>query len=346
MHTFEYLLKTKVIHRDIAAKVETLGEYKGKQDLYLHTKPDALNVLRETVINQSTVASSAIEGISTPPHRLEALLASRTGPRDRPEEEIAGYKGVLRAIEDLSDPNRTSITPDTILQMHKDLHKYTNAPGAGRWKSKDNVIEMIAAKGKTLGIIFHPPAAAVTPRFMEALCRHLARMHTDRTVPVPIIIAAFVFDFLCIHPFDDGNGRIARLLTHLLLLQEGYLVGRYVPLERLIFETKDAYSASLRASTEGWHDAVHDPDPWTRYLLDVFIRAYGELEKRVEVISSTAAPMGALIRDAALSRRQFAVPELRVAFPDASRAYIFRVMKELVDGGHLRRVGRGKYIVT
>ncbi len=345
MFTFEYLLNQNAIPADIGGKIETLAEFKGKQDLYLRVKPEALDVLRETAITQSTVASNAIEGIEIRPKRLNALMAHRAAPRDRPEEEILGYRDALRMIDDLSDAARMPITSQSILLLHRDLYKYTNAPSAGRWKSKDNVIEARTADGKRLAVIFRPPQAASTPRFMEELCKHLARAREKRVLPAPIIIAAFSLDLLCIHPFDDGNGRMARLLTHLLLLQEGYAIGKYVPLERLIFETKEAYYTALRASTTGWYDATHDPHHWTRYLLDVLIRAYRELAERVEALASAQARRAELIRDAALSRRRFVVAELLAAFPKVSRAYVFRVVKDLVQEGRLRRVARGEYAI-
>lgn len=343
LFTFEHLHKNGTVPSDIAGKIETLAEFKGRQDLYARTKPESLYILRETVISQSTAASNAIEGIEIPPERLEALLARRVVPRDRPEEEIAGYRDVLWVIDGIADPARVSVTPDFILELHRDLYRYTNVATAGRWKSKDNVIEARTSGGKSLGVIFRPPAAAVTPRFMEELCEHLARAREEPALPSPIIVAAFALDLLCIHPFDDGNGRMARLLTHLLLLQEGYVVGRYVPLERLIYEAKNAYYAALRASTTGWYDATHDPYHWTRYLLDTLIRAYREMEQRVSALAAAQDPRAKLIRDAALSRRRFSISELRAALPKVSRAYIFRVVKELVDEGRLRRTERGQY---
>lgn len=343
MYTFEYLLKTRHLSSVLATKIERVAEFKGKQDLYAHTTPEALAVLRETVVSQSTAASNALEGIVISPKRLEAILARRAHPRERPEEEIAGYRDVLKRLEDLADPRTVAVTPESILAMHADLYKYTNVPSAGRWKSKDNVIEARNARGKVIGIVFRPPAAAVMPRFMEELCSHLARTRERRVVPAPIIVSAFVLDFLCIHPFDDGNGRIARLLTHLLLMQEGYTIGKYVPLERLIFETKDAYYAALRASSAGWMHARHDPDPWTRYLLDVLVRAYRELEARIGAVAKAGAPLAALIRDAALSRGRFDVRELRAAFPSTSRVYIQQVIRRLIEEGHLHRTGRGQY---
>ncbi len=342
MYTFEYLLKNRTIPADVARKIEALAEFKGRQDVFLGTKPEALEILRETTISQGTAASNAIEGVAASPERLEALLALGGHPKNRSEEEMAGYRDALRGIDDLSDPMRMPVTPNNILSMHRDLYKYTNEPKAGRWKSKDNVIEA-TLNGKRLAVIFKPPAAAVTPRFVEELCRHLAVVRERKSVPASILVSAFALDFLCIHPFDDGNGRVARLLTHLVLLQEGYVVGKYVPLERLIFETKDAYYAALRKSTVGWYDATHDPYHWTRYILDILIRAYRELEGRVEAIATVQDPSAQLIRDAVLSRKRFSIPEMRAVFPKVSRAYIFRIIKKLVDEGRLHRTGRGQY---
>lgn len=345
MYTFEYLLKIKDVPNEIVGRIEVLAEYKGKQELYARTRPEVLDVLRETTISQSTAASNAIEGIEIPPERLEALMALAGVPRDRPEEEIAGYRDVLRTIDDLRNPSSVEITPAFILRLHKDLYRFTNNPNAGRWKSKDNIIEARNDKGEVIGVVFRPPPAATTPRFMEELCRHLAIAREKRHVPALVIVAAFSLDFLCIHPFDDGNGRIARLLTHLLLFQEGYGVGKFVPLERLMLETKEAYYSALRASSARWHDARHNPASWERYLLDILIRSYRELSARLEAVAKTSAPLQALIRDASLSRTAFAIPELLAAFPSVSRAYVFRVLKELAEEGRISRTGRGRYAV-
>lgn len=345
MYTFEYLLKTGRISPELVSKVEALAEFKGKQDVYVRMTPDVLTVLRETTLSQSTIASNAIEGVEIPPDRLGALLARRAYPRDRSEEEIAGYRDLLKQIDERDDPSDLAVNPKTILKMHAALYKYTTDPNAGRWKSKDNVIEIRAGK-QSLGVAFHPPAAAVTPRFMEELCRLLAQAKERRSVPALMIVAAFGLDFLCIHPFDDGNGRMARLLIHLLLLQEGYRVGRYVPLERLVFETKDAYYAALRASSQGWKDAQHDLDPWARYLLDLLIRAYRELDARVVAASKAGSPRAALIRDAAVSRGRFDLQEIQAAFPSTSRVYIHKILRELIAEGRLKRVDRGAYTAT
>jgi len=346
MHTFEYALRDRALPNDIVARVAALAEHKGKQTSYLSAKPEALRVLRETAIRQSTVASNAVEGIEASPDRLALILGRSAHPRTRPEEEIAGYRDLLSMIDDLHDPHLLDVTPETILRMHRDLYRYTTDRTAGHWKSRDNVIETRTEGGALIGVAFRPPAAALTPQFMLELCKHLGQARSSCVAPDVIIIAAFVLDFLSIHPFDDGNGRMVRLLTHLLLLQEGYLVGKYVPLERLIFETKEAYYGALRESSQGWHARRHNPDPWIRYLLDVLLRAYGELEQRVDAVLGAAGPKAALIRDAILSRQDVTIPALRAIFPEVSRAYIFRVVKALENEGNLRRIARGKYAVA
>lgn len=345
MHTFLYALHDRTLSGEILAKVTALAECKGKQTSYLRAKPEALRVLRETTIRQSTVASNAVEGIEVSPRRLASILGRADHPRGRPEEEIAGYRDLLRKIDNLDDPHLMAVSPDMILGMHRDLYKYTISRTAGYWKSRDNVIETRIDGGAPLGVAFRPPAAALMPQFMLELCNQLRLARSSHVAPDVVIIAAFALDFLCIHPFDDGNGRMVRLLTHLLLLQDGYLVGKYVPLERLIFETKNAYYAALRESSAGWHDRTHNPDSWNRYLLDVLLRAYRELEQRVDGVLDAADPKAALIRDAILSRQEVSTAGLRAIFPDVSRAHIFRVVKALEGEGRLRRTTRGRYAV-
>lgn len=349
MHTFLYRLSNRPYPTDILSMVEELAEYKGRQNDFVRTKPEALDILYETVSAQSTAASGEIEGIRIPPERLRALMALTGILHDRPEEETAGYRDVLRAINDLGSGALSIlaadrlIAPEAILRMHGMLYKYTTSPNAGRWKSADNVIESRDSRGEVLGVVFYPPAAAVTPQFMKGLCEALELAREKKEAPVLVLIAAFLLDFLCVHPFDNGNGRIARLLAHLLLTREGYMIGRYVPLERLILETKEAYYAALRRSSEGWHDKIHDPDHWTRYFLSVLLRAYKEMEVRVSAISGSRAHLGALIRDAALSRRDFTASDLRAAMPKASPAYLFRIVSALISEGRLRRLSRGHY---
>jgi len=352
MHTFLYRLRGRALPSDILSLVETLAEYKGRQNDFGRTRPETLDVLYETVSAQSTAASGEIEGIHIPPERLKVLMALAGTPHGRPEEEIAGYRDALRGISGIGAGAMTIISPDelvtpeTILRLHATLYRYTASPNAGRWKAKNNVIEARYEGGEALGIAFVPPAAAVTPQFMNALCEELARAREEKVAPTLILTANFVLDFLCIHPFDDGNGRVARLLAHLLLTREGYTVGRYVPLERFILETKDAYYAALRESSSGWHDKVHDPDYWTRYFLNMLLRAYKEIEVRLRSISESRDHLGALIRDAAMSRGEFAVSDLQAAMPRASRAYIYRVLRDMLNENHLRRLSRGRYAVS
>ncbi|HYN21374.1 MAG TPA: Fic family protein [Thermoanaerobaculia bacterium] len=253
-----------------------IAEAKGRQSLFTSLAPQVLDSLRETALVQSVESSNRIEGVTVAPERLRPLVLGEASPRDRSEEEIRGYRRALDLIH--SSAHELAITPALLQQLHGLLEE--GAGDAGEWKRVNNEI-VEHRPGAPPVIRFRPVPADAASAAVDELCLSYQDVIGQERVPPLLAIAAFVFDFLCIHPFRDGNGRVSRLLTLLALYQRGFEVGRYISLERLIEDTRSDYYDVLRRSSEGWHDGRHDLLPWTNYFLSVLRRAYRELERQL-----------------------------------------------------------------
>lgn len=326
---------------DVVRQLERIAEGRGKEAAARLRHPRQLEALRVAAAVQSIETSNALEGITAPRTRINALAADRTTPRNRPEREIAGYRHVLGQIHDqgLDIP----FDPDHVQQLHGYLFRYTTVRHAGRFKTIDNAVTERQPDGATT-VRFVPVAATRTPAAMEELHRRFNRAVEAATVPYPILCAAYVLDFLTIHPFTDGNGRMARLITLWLLYRGGYSVGQYVSVERLIADSKDDYYASLAASTEAWHENGHDVLPWTRYLLQIIEEAYAAFETHLEGLALPAADRQAAIRRviAAWPSDEFAAAELHAALPGVSRTAVNAALRTLSGDGALVRIGAGR----
>jgi len=251
-----------------------VAEAKGRQDLYFDKPPEILTSLRETALVQSVESSNRIEGVTVAPDRLRPLVLEDARPRDRSEEEIRGYRQALELIH--TKALELSITPELLQRLHATIQE--GSGDAGQWKRVDNeIIEL--REGAPPFVRFRPVKVAETPAAVEELCLLYRHALNQSLAPPLIAAAALIFDFLCIHPFRDGNGRISRLLTLLALYHHGYEVGRYVSLERLIEESRADYYDVLHRSSEGWHEGRHDLLPWLNYFLTILKRAYRELDK-------------------------------------------------------------------
>jgi Fic family protein len=249
-----------------------VAEAKGRQDLYLDKPPEILTSLRETALVQSVESSNRIEGVTVAPDRLRPLVLEGARPRDRSEEEIQGYRRALERIH--TEAKTLAITPELLQRLHATIQE--GSGDAGQWKQVDNeIIEL--REGAPPLVRFRPVKVAETPAAVEELCLVYRHALNQSLAPPLVAVAALVFDFLCIHPFRDGNGRISRLLTLLALYQQGYEVGRYVSLERLVEESRAEYYDALHRSSEGWHEGRHDLLPWLNFFLAVLKRAYREL---------------------------------------------------------------------
>lgn len=324
---------------NIAQLVGKINEYKGMQQLFRQQSPQVLESLSEVAAVQSTESSNRIEGIEVPTGKLSALMADRAAPQNRPEGEIAGYRDVLATIH--ASHEHIPVTPNTILQFHRDLFRYVPSEG-GRWKSVDNTIDDVLPDG-THSVRFRPVGAVATPRAVEELCSHLKQHRQDEDVDPLLLGGAFVFDFLCIHPFRDGNGRLSRLLALLLLYSGGYEVGRYISLERIIEKSKESYYGALAMSSEGWHDAKHSLLPWWEYHLGVILSAYREFERRVGVVQNGRGAKSAMVRESVANMvGDFSVTELMELCPTVSRDMVRTVLERMRDEGVVQCNGTGR----
>lgn len=313
---------------------------RGRQDLYKRQSPGTLKTLTEVARIQSTEASNAIEGITAPHKRIEELVAEKTTPRDRSEAEIAGYRSVLDTIHS-SAPN-IPFTENVIKQLHGDLYQFTSVR-AGGYKIGPNQVEETHPDG-TVVVVFQPVSVGETPATMDELFTRFNNAWNAQQHHRLFLIGAWVFDFLMIHPFQDGNGRMARLVTLLLLYHAGYEVGRFVSLEKLIDDSRQTYYDSLEASTGGWHDGEHDIWPWLNYLTGVIVAAYNEFEDRVGAASTRGGKKDLVlgfVRNTV--QDSFAFDDVRDNAPGVSDVYIGKILRELRDAGAVRasRSGRG-----
>jgi Fic family protein len=324
---------------EIVAMLGAIHEYKGKQEFYLGAKPDTLEALLEMAKIQSTDASNRIEGIYTSDARFRKLVGQKTTPRNRNEREILGYRDVLATIHESHDA--IPLTPSVILQLHRDLYHHLQPGIGGVWKATDNVIAQTDADGNR-SVRFAPAPAFETPMAMESLCAALRRTEEERRFDPLLVSALFVLDFLCIHPFSDGNGRMSRLLTLLLLYKAGYAVGKYISLEAMIERSKEAYYDALQASSENWHEGKNDPMPFLDFFLQIVLGGYREFESRIEKVLDNPASKATRIRTLFDERpgRIRKKDVLRLC-PDISEAMVEKTLKSLLSTGYIRKLGAG-----
>jgi len=265
------------VPNQLIGQLTAIYEFKGREKLYQVQAPEILAALQSSAIIESTESSNRIEGVVASPERVRQIVGQGAAPANRSEAEIAGYRDVLGQIH-ASHPF-IPVTPNVILQLHRDMFKYT-AARAGVWKAVENAIEATTPDGEK-EVVFRPVSAFATPAAMDELCSDFARAAATGAPDPLLATAAFVLDFLCIHPFLDGNGRLARLLTTLLFYKAGFTVAKYVGVERLVEQTKSSYYESLRASSERWHEGQHSLVPWWEYFLGITLAAYEQLDQKL-----------------------------------------------------------------
>lgn len=326
------------ITQNILRSVRLIGEYKGKQELFTRQIPQALETLRQTAIIQSIESSNRIEGVTAPPKRIKAIAEEKTTPQNRSEQEIAGYRDVLNTVH--ANFKEIPISNNIILQFHRDLFRYSEA-GGGNWKSVDNDILEQRPDG-TQFVRFKPVSVFGTPGAMSALMREFNREWQSGEIEKLILIPAYILDFLSIHPFRDGNGRMARLLSLLLLYKAGYEVGRYISLEKIVEDTKESYYDALFHSSQYWHEAQHNLIPWIEYFLGIIIAAYREFESRVGALGTVRGAKTQMIFDALNNLpERFRIADLEQAAPQVSRDMIRKVFAKLRKEGKLVSEGMG-----
>ena len=319
--------------------IARLGEARGRQELFAHQTPEQLESLRQAAIIESSESSNRIEGVTAPHDRIEALVLKSSEPRDRSEQEIAGYRDVLQLIHESHE--HMPFTVNVVLQLHTMLFRYLPADG-GRWKPADNEIVERAPDGQILRVRFRTTPAVAVPGAMAALVENYRQAVQQERLDPLIAVPLVVLDFLCIHPFRDGNGRIARLLTLLLLYQFNYQVGRYISLERIIEDSKETYYEALERCSQGWHEGLHDVHPWLRYFWGTLVRAYGVFEERVHLISGRGSKTE-LVQDAVLRRiGPFSTSDIEAACPGVSRDMVRHVLSQMRERGLIRAKGKGR----
>jgi len=319
--------------------IRLLGEYKGKQQLFQHQAPQMLNALRDAAVVQSIESSNRIEGVTAPGGRIAELATRKTTPRNRSEQEIAGYRDVLSTIH--ANAAGMEVTAGLFLQMHRDLYQFTPNP-SGVWKSTANDIVDVAPDG-THRLRFAPVAPHLTEAAIDELTSVYRSAAARGQVDPLILIPALILDFLCIHPFRDGNGRVSRLLNLLVLYQAGYEVGRYVSLEKVVEDSKETYYEALEASSRGWHEGRHDLLPWLQYSHGVLLAAYLEFEQRVGRIGSGRGAKRERVIDCIRHLpTTFRYADIESACPGISRPTIARVLGELRDKGEIRCTKGGR----
>jgi Fic family protein len=313
-------------------------EARGKQDLWIRQKPEVLEVLREQAIVQSVESSNRIEGVTVAPSRLRPLVVGKARPRDRSEEELAGYRAALDWI--YSRKRRVAIAPDVLRRLHA-LAQGGSSGDAGEWKKRDNEIVEILPSGEPQ-LRFAPVSAKKTPAAVEMLCRRYRAASDAERIPPLLIVATFVLDFLCIHPFRDGNGRVSRLATALLLEAQGFQVARYISLERLIEDSKAEYYRVLKLCSQGWHEGKNEIIPWWNYFLGTLRNAYKEFQHQIE--SAEARPAKSdLVRQTVLGQVEpFTLADMAAQLPAASSQLIKKVLAEMKKAGQTRLAGRGR----
>ena len=343
MRQFDYsYLAERTWDMEILTYVSKIHEYKGKQELFLRQRPVELNRLIEIAKIQSTEASNRIEGIVTTNSRLKQLVADKTTPRNRDEEEILGYRNVLNLVHENYD--LLPVRSNYILQMHRDLLRFTNYSYGGQFKTTPNEIDMVLENGEK-AVLFRPLEPYETPDAINMICEKYQETLDKELVDELILIPCFLLDFLCIHPFNDGNGRMSRLLTLLLLNRRGYLVGQYISIEKAIADTKEAYYDALQKSDQGWHDGNNDPKPFIKYMLGVILACYREFEDRVKVVRDTGTRSTSYdIVKAYVSEQLGKITKQDVVNGCSSlgRSSVESALKKLVDDGFLIRFGAGR----
>ena len=340
MRTFNYsLINDNKWDSELLGLIAAIYKEAGKQEMYLKQKPQELEKLVEIAKIQSTEASNAIEGIVTTNTRIRQLMEEKTTPRNRDEKEIAGYRDVLGIIHESFDA--ILITQNYILQLHKILFSHLGNPAAGKTKTVQNYISATFPDGHT-ETLFIPLAPYETPEALDRICEEYNRVIGNAELEPLIAIPVFIHDFLCIHPFNDGNGRMSRLLTTLLLYRSGFYVGKYISLEAKIAKHKDLYYDALSASQNGWHEGSDDPVPFIKYLLGTILAAYRDFEDRFALVEVKRSALDMVRLATQYKIGRFTKQDIRELCPSLSISSIEGSLRKLVDNGEIKREGNGK----
>ena len=340
MRVFNYSnIKNQKWDSDVLGLIAAIYKFAGKQELYLKQRPEELEKLVEIAKIQSTETSNAIEGIVTTNTRIRQLVEEKTAPKNRDEQEIAGYRDVLNIIHENFDA--IPISRNYILQLHKILYSHMNNPLAGQTKTVQNYISATYPDGHS-ETLFTPLPPYETPEALDKICEEYNRVIGNMELEPLIAVPIFIHDFLCIHPFNDGNGRMSRLLTTLLLYQNGFYVGKYISLEAKIAKNKDLYYDALAASQDGWHEGTDDPVPFFKYLLGTILAAYKDFEDRFALVETKRSALDTVRLATQNKIGRFTKQDIRELCPSLSVSSVEGALRKMVASGELKREGNGK----
>lgn len=342
MRDYNYIQKwEKLLTPQIVSLLTTIHEFKGRQTLFIEANSDKLLDLLEIAKIQSTEYSNKIEGIYTSDDRLKQIVLDKTMPKTRSEKEIAGYRDVLNTIH--ANYEYIPIIPSMLLQLHRDLYKFSGEGYGGKFKSSDNIIAEVGRNGKK-SIRFKPVPAWQTAESINDLCSAFNEIIESENVDPLLLIPMFILDFLCIHPFDDGNGRMSRLLMLLLLYRSGYIVGKYISLEKIIENSKESYYEVLKESSYGWHENENNYEPFVRYTLGIIVSAYREFESRVILVSKVHVSKSERISEIIKGHiGKITKSEIMKLCPDISQTTVQRTLNNLLENGQITKIGGGRY---
>lgn len=340
MRVFDYSkLEFLQLDSSIVFLLGRIHEAKGKQEFFLAQKPKELDKLVEVAKIQSTEASNAIEGIRTTDARLKQLLTEKTAPKNRDEEEIAGYRDVLNVIDE--NYEYIPLTSNYILQLHKILFERTGLEIGGKFKSVQNYISAIDGNGNSY-TLFTPLASYETPKAIDEICKQFNKAIAENKIDSLILIPVFIHDFLCIHPFLDGNGRMSRLLTTLLLCKCGYLVGKYISLESKIAQDKNSYYDALAKSQTGWLEGKDNPTEFIKYLLGIIVSAYRDFEERIDIVNIKTSSLDMVRKSITGIVGKFTKYDVVKLCPNISVKTIEKNLKILIDAGEIEKHGSAR----
>lgn len=342
MRAYDYNQKwQQLLIPEIVSMLSQIHEYKGEQNLFIEAQADTLTQLVEIAKIQSTEASNKIEGIYTSDERLKKLVANKTTPKTRNEQEIAGYRDVLSTIHENYD--FIPVRPSIILQLHRDLYKFSGKTIGGSYKNADSVIAEEDDAGNRF-VRFEPVPAWETPSAIEELCATFDDVMNRNEADPLLVIPMFILDFLCIHPFNDGNGRMSRLLTLLLLYRSGYIVGKYISIEKVIEASKETYYESLQNSSQDWHEGENDYSHFVRYMLGVILSAYRDFSSRVKLLTTSGLSKPERIKEIIKDTLgKITKTEIMQKCPDISQVTVQRALNDLVKSGDIIKIGGGRY---
>lgn len=342
MRTFDFKKEySKMLTPDIVNYLSQIHEYKGRQNPLIETNKDVLSNLLEIAKIQSTDASNRIEGIITTSDRLKLIVREKIMPQNRSEKEIAGYRDVLTTVHE--NYEYVFPCPNHILQLHRDLYKFSENPIGGKYKNSDNVISEERADG-TRVVRFTPVPAWETPEAMNNLCDAFNEAVNGSEMDPLILIPMFILDFLCIYPFNDGNGRMSRVLTLLLLYRAGYFVGKYISIEKLISDTKASYYEALQESSDGWHGNTNDYVPFVTYMLGVILAAYRDFEDRARLLVTKGLSKPDRVREVIKGHiGKITKAEIMEQCPDVSQVTVQRALADLLKNDEILKIGGGRY---